>query len=172
MTLRIGILTASDRSARGERPDLSGPALAEAVTSQGWEVVCQAVVPDDVAVLRETLIAWAGRGDLDIILTTGGTGFAPRDVTPEATLAVVDRLAPGLGEAMRAASLQVTPHAMLSRAVAGMRSKTLIINLPGSPKAAVENLQVVLPVLPHAVELLRGDPAAEAHHTKPSTRSL
>jgi len=172
MTLHFGILTASDRSARGERPDLSGPALAEAVTSQGWEVVCQAVVPDDLAVLRETLIAWAGRGDLDIILTTGGTGFAPRDVTPEATLAVVDRLAPGLAEAMRAASLQVTPHSMLSRAVAGMRSKALIINLPGSPKAAVENLQVVLPVLPHAVELLCGDPAAEAHHTKPSTRSL
>jgi molybdenum cofactor synthesis domain-containing protein len=172
MILRFGILTASDRSARGERADLSGPALAEAVTSKGWEVVCQAVVPDDLAVLRETLIAWAGRGDLDIILTTGGTGFAPRDVTPEATLAVVDRLAPGLGEAMRAASLQVTPHAMLSRAVAGMRGKVLIINLPGSPKAAVENLQVVLPVLPHSVELLRGDPAAEAHHTKPSTRSL
>jgi molybdenum cofactor synthesis domain-containing protein len=172
MTLRFGILTASDRSARGERPDLSGPALVEAVTSQGWEVVCQAVVPDDLAVLRETLIAWVGRGDLDIILTTGGTGFAPRDVTPEATLEVVDRLAPGLAEAMRAASLQVTPHSMLSRAVAGMRSKALIINLPGSPKAAVENLQVVLPVLPHAVELLREDPASEAHHTKPSTRSL
>jgi molybdopterin adenylyltransferase len=172
MTLRFGILTASDRSARGERPDLSGPALVEAVTSQGWEVICQAVVPDDLAVLRETLIAWVGRGDLDIILTTGGTGFAPRDVTPEATLEVVDRLAPGLAEAMRAASLQVTPHSMLSRAVAGMRSKALIINLPGSPKAAVENLQVVLPVLPHAVELLREDPAAEAHHTKPSTRSL
>ena len=166
MTLRFGILTASDRSARGERPDLSGPALAEAVTSQGWEVICQAVVPDDLAVLRETLIGWAGRGDLDIILTTGGTGFAPRDVTPEATLAVVDRLAPGLAEAMREASLQVTPHAMLSRAVAGIRGKALIINLPGSPKAAVENLQVVLAVLPHAVELLRGDPAAEAHHTK------
>jgi len=172
MTLRFGILTASDRSARGERPDLSGPALVEAVTSQGWEVVCQAIVPDDLAVLRETLIAWAERGDLDIILTTGGTGFAPRDVTPEATLAVVDRLAPGLAEAMRAASLQVTPHAMLSRAVTGLRDRVLIVNLPGSPKAAVENLQVVLPVLPHAVELLREDPAAEAHHTKSSTRSL
>ena len=172
MTLRFGILTASDRSARGERPDLSGPALAELIASQGWEVLCQAVVPDDLTVLRETLIAWAERGDLDIILTTGGTGFAPRDVTPEATLAIVDRLAPGLAEAMRAASLQVTPHAMLSRAVAGIRGQVLIINLPGSPKAAVENLQVVLPVLPHAVELLREDPAAEAHHTKSSTRSL
>lgn len=164
MTLRFGILTASDRSARGERPDLSGPALAELIASQGWEVVCQAVLPDDLTALRETLSAWAGRGDLDIILTTGGTGFSPRDVTPEATLAVVERLAPGLAEAMRAASLQVTPHAMLSRAVAGIRGKVLMINLPGSPKAAVENLQVVLPVLTHAVELLREDPLAEKHH--------
>lgn len=164
MILRFGILTASDRSARGERPDLSGPALAELIASQGWEVVCQAVLPDDLTALRETLSAWAGRGDLDIILTTGGTGFSPRDVTPEATLAVVERLAPGLAEAMRAASLQVTPHAMLSRAVAGIRGKVLMINLPGSPKAAVENLQVVLPVLTHAVELLREDPLAEKHH--------
>lgn len=164
MTLRFGILTASDRSARGERPDLSGPALAELIASQGWEVLCQAVLPDDLTALRETLNAWAGRGDLDIILTTGGTGFSPRDVTPEATLAVVERLAPGLAEAMRAASLQVTPHAMLSRAVAGIRGKVLMINLPGSPKAAVENLQVVLPVLSHAVELLREDPLAEKHH--------
>jgi molybdenum cofactor synthesis domain-containing protein len=164
MTLRFGILTASDRSARGERPDLSGPALAELIASQGWEVLCQAVLPDDLTALREKLSAWAGRGDLDIILTTGGTGFSPRDVTPEATLAVVERLAPGLAEAMRAASLQVTPHAMLSRAVAGIRGKVLMINLPGSPKAAVENLQVVLPVLTHAVELLREDPLAEKHH--------
>jgi molybdenum cofactor synthesis domain-containing protein len=164
MTLRFGILTASDRSARGERPDLSGPALAELIASQGWEVLCQAVLPDDLTALRETLSAWAGRGDLDIILTTGGTGFSTRDVTPEATLAVVERLAPGLAEAMRAASLQVTPHAMLSRAVAGIRGKVLMINLPGSPKAAVENLQVVLPVLTHAVELLSEDPLAEKHH--------
>jgi len=170
MTLRFGILTASDRSARDERPDVSGPVLAEAVTSHGWKVICQAVVPDDLTVLRETLLTWAGRGDLDIILTTGGTGFAPRDVTPEATLAVIDRLAPGLAEAMRAASLQVTPHAMLSRAIAGMSGRVLIINLPGSPKAAVENFQVVFPVLPHAVELLREDPIAEAHHTKSFTR--
>ncbi len=172
MTLRFGILTVSDRSARGERADLSGPALAEAVTSQGWEVVCQAVVPDDLTALRETLIAWAGRGDLDIILTTGGTGFAPRDVTPEATRQVIEREAPGLAEAMRAASLRVTPHAMLSRAVAGIRGRVLIVNLPGSPKAAVENLQVVLPVLNHAVELLREDPAAEAHHAGISVHNL
>ena len=164
MKLRFGILTVSDRSARGERPDASGPALAELVKSQGWEVIRQSILPDDLNLLRERLAAWADGGDLDIILTTGGTGFAPRDVTPEATLAVVDRLAPGLAEAMRAESLKVTPHAMLSRAVAGIRGEVLIINLPGSPKAAVENLQVVLPALEHAVNLLGEAPDAEAVH--------
>ncbi|MBI4731091.1 MAG: MogA/MoaB family molybdenum cofactor biosynthesis protein [Chloroflexi bacterium] len=164
MTLRFAILTASDRSARGERPDLSGPALAELVKSRGWTVVRQAILPDDLIALRETLSAWADRGDLDIILVTGGTGFAPRDITPEATRAVIDREAPGLAESMRAASLQVTPHAMLSRGVCGIRASTLIINLPGSPKAAVENLQTILPVLPHAVELMHDSPDAESHH--------
>ncbi len=164
MKLRFGILTVSDRSARGERPDASGPALAELVRSRGWEVVCQSILPDDLKTLSDTLAAWADGGDLDIILTTGGTGFAPRDVTPEATLAVVDRLAPGLAEAMRAESLKVTPHAILSRAVAGIRGKVLIINLPGSPKAAVENLQVVLPALEHALMLLREEPGAETGH--------
>lgn len=164
MTLRFAILTASDRSAQGERPDLSGPALAEIVESQGWTVVRQAILPDDLIALRETLSTWADRGDLDIILVTGGTGFAPRDVTPEATRAVIDREAPGLAESMRAASLQVTPHAMLSRGVCGTRARTLIINLPGSPKAAVENLQTILPVLPHAVELMHDSPDAESHH--------
>jgi molybdopterin adenylyltransferase len=164
MTLRIGILTSSDRSSRGERPDRSGPALRELVTVQGWAVVRTAIVPDDLEVLRETLSAWADSGEVDIILTTGGTGFAPRDVTPEATGLVIDRQAPGLAEAMRLESRKVTPHAMLSRGMAGMRGKVLIINLPGSPKAAVENLQVVLPVLAHAVELLNEDPNAEKHH--------
>ena len=164
MTLRIGILTSSDRSSRGERPDLSGPALADLVTAQGWTVACTAIVPDDLEALRETLSAWADGGEMDIILTTGGTGFAPRDVTPEATSLVIDRQAPGLSEAMRLESRKVTPHSMLSRAMAGMRGKVLIINLPGSPKAAVENLQVVLPVLAHAVELLKEDPEAEKHH--------
>jgi molybdenum cofactor synthesis domain-containing protein len=138
--------------------------LAELVKSQGWTVVRQAIQPDDLVALRETLAIWADRGDVDIILVTGGTGFAPRDVTPEATRAVIDREAPGLAEVMRAASLQVTPHAMLSRGVCGIRGKTIIVNLPGSPKAAVENLQVILPVLPHAVELLCDDPQAESHH--------
>lgn len=164
MTLRFGILTASDRSARGERPDLSGPALDELVRAQGWSVVRQTILPDDLKILRETLVAWSDRGDLDIILITGGTGFAPRDITPEATRAVIDREAPGLAEAMRQESLKVTPHAMLSRGVTGMRGKVLIIDLPGSPKAAVENLNVVLPVLAHAVELLRNEPDAEKHH--------
>jgi molybdopterin adenylyltransferase len=164
MTLRFGILTASDRSARGERPDLSGPALEELVRAHGWSIVRQTILPDDLKILRETLVAWADRGDLDIILITGGTGFAPRDITPEATRAVIDREAPGLAEAMRQESLKVTPHAMLSRGVTGMRGKVLIIDLPGSPKAAVENLNVVLPVLAHAVELLRDEPDAEKHH--------
>lgn len=164
MTLRFGILTSSDRSSRGERPDLSGPALAEMIVAQGWTVVQTAVVPDELEVLRKTLTDWADSRGMDIILTTGGTGFAPRDVTPEATNLVIDRQAPGLAEAMRQESRKVTPHAMLSRAVAGMRGGVLVINLPGSPKAAVENLQVVLPVLAHAVELLHEDPDAGKHH--------
>jgi molybdopterin adenylyltransferase len=164
MTLRFGILTSSDRSSRGERPDLSGPALVDLVTAQGWMVTQTITVPDDLEVLRETLINWADNGGVDIILTTGGTGFAPRDVTPEATSLVIERSAPGLVEAMRLESRKFTPHAMLSRAVAGMRGRVLIINLPGNPKAAVENLQVVLPVLVHAVELLKEEPDAEKHH--------
>ena len=164
MALRFGILTVSDRSARRERPDLSGPALVELVTAQGWIVERTAILPDNLTDLRVTLSAWADEGGLDIILTTGGTGFAPRDVTPEATRLVIEREAPGLTEAMRFESLKVTPHAMLSRALAGIRGRVLIINLPGSPKAAVENLQVLLPVLSHAVELLHDDPQAEQHH--------
>jgi molybdenum cofactor synthesis domain-containing protein len=124
----------------------------------------QSLLPDDQSAIREQLISWADGGDVDVILTTGGTGFSPRDVTPEATRAVIDREAPGLAEAMRAASLKVTPHAMLSRIVTGIRGKTLIVNLPGSPKGAVENLQVILSVLPHAIQLLREDPTSESTH--------
>lgn len=164
MALRIGILTVSDRSSRGERPDTSGPALETVVVSQGWDVVRKGILPDDFNGLRAALQEWADSGEMDVILTSGGTGFSPRDVTPEATLAVTERAAPGLAEAMRQASLQVTPHAMLSRAAAGIRSRTLIVNLPGSPRGAVENLQVILPVLPHAVQLLQEDPGAEAGH--------
>jgi len=166
MSIRFAILTVSDRSARGERPDSSGPALVDLIESQGWQVTRQEILPDELLALRDRLAAWADAGDLDVILTTGGTGFSPRDVTPEATQSVVERPAPGLAEAMRAASLQVTPHAMLSRASAGIRKRTLIVNLPGSPKGATENLAVLLPVLPHAVQLLREDPQAEAGHRK------
>jgi molybdopterin adenylyltransferase len=162
--LRIGILTISDRSARGERADDSGPALQQIVDLQGWKTARLGIIADDRASIQDLLKLWADSDDFDVILTTGGTGFSPRDVTPEATLAVIERNAPGLAEAMRAASLQITSHAMLSRAVTGIRKRTLIINLPGSPKGAVENLQVVLPILPHAVELLHEDPQAEAGH--------
>ena len=164
MSLRFAVLTVSDRSWRGERPDASGPALIEMVKRQGWEVVRQSILPDDLTMLSEFLASWCDRGDVDVILTTGGTGFAPRDVTPEATRAVIERDAPGLAEAMRAASAAKSPHAMLSRAVTGIRGKALIINLPGSPKAAVENFQVVMPALEHAVKLLREDPDAEKGH--------
>jgi len=164
MTLRFGILTISDRSSRGERPDASGPALAEAIKAQDWDVVEMSIIPDQVDIVREKLRYWADLGNFDVILTTGGTGFAPRDVTPEATRLVVERLTPGLDEAMRSASLKVTPHAMLSRAISGIRRQTLIINLPGSPKGALENLQVVIPVLTHAIELLREDPRSEKGH--------
>jgi molybdopterin adenylyltransferase len=162
--MRIALLTISDRSSRGERPDTSGKALADQVLEMGWEVSQTAIIPDELDQIRTTLMRWADSHSADIILTTGGTGFSPRDVTPEATTAVIERPTPGLAEAMRASSLRFTPHAMLSRAVTGIRGQTLIINLPGSPTGAVENLQVLLPVLPHAVELLAGSPHAEQGH--------
>jgi len=159
MTLRFAILTVSDRSSRGERPDASGPALVEQIQLQGWQVVKQEIVPDDIEAIKEKFQTWSDGDDTDVILATGGTGFAPRDVTPEAARAVIERLTPGLDESMRSASLKVTPHAMLSRAVSGICQRTLIITLPGSPKGATENLQVVLPALEHAVNLLREEDA-------------
>jgi molybdenum cofactor synthesis domain-containing protein len=162
--MRFGILTLSDRSARSERPDASGPALAELILSLGWNVAAQQILPDEEDAIRAGLVQWADSGDFDVILTTGGTGFAMRDVTPEATRAVITREAPGLAESMRAESLKKTPHAMLSRAVVGIRKRTLIVNLPGSPKGAVENLQTILAVLPHAVQLLTDDPDSEKSH--------
>ena len=162
--MRFGILTVSDRSSSGLRPDLSGPALEECVQSKSWQVVQTGIVPDEVNIIRNTLVKWADSGVLDVILSTGGTGFAPRDMTPEATRLVVERLTPGLDETMRANSLKLTPHAMLSRGISGIRGKTLIVNLPGSPQAACENLQVIAPVLEHAVQLLRDDPRSEKGH--------
>ncbi len=156
---RVGILTVSDRGARGEREDRSGPALAEALGFlPGAQVVARAIVPDERPEIEAALGRWVAEG-LDLILTTGGTGMSPRDVTPEATRAVIDREAPGFAEAMRAASLAITPHAMLSRAVSGLAGCTLIVNLPGSPKAARENLMTILPALRHGLDKLRGDPA-------------
>ena len=164
MMIRFGIMTISDRSSRGERADSSGPALVRLVQAEGWSVTKQSLLPDEQSAIRDLLISWADSSELDVILTTGGTGFSRRDVTPEATRSVIERESPGLAEAMRAASLKVTPHAMLSRIVTGIRKQTLIINLPGSPKGATENLQVVIPVLPHAVQLLNEDPASESTH--------
>jgi molybdopterin adenylyltransferase len=164
MIIRFGILTLSDRSSRGERADASGPALADLVRAQSWSVAEQAILPDDESAIKSMLREWADSGNFDVILTTGGTGFSPRDVTPEATRAVIERDAPGLAEVMRAESLKKTPHAMLSRAVAGIRRRTLVVNLPGSPKGATENLQTIIPVLPHAIQLLQDDLASESAH--------
>lgn len=166
--IHVGILTISDRSARGERADDSGPAIHDLVEQElGAHVAKYSIVPDDLEEIAQTLASWSDELNLDLILTTGGTGFARRDVTPEATLKVIERRAPGLEEAMRAESLKKTTHAMLSRAVAGMRGQTIIVNLPGSPQAVRENLAVILPALPHAVRLLRGE-AAESEHRPPT----
>lgn len=154
--LRVGIITASDRGSKGEREDLSGKVIEEMIKEIGGVVEDYKILPDDLEVLKKELILMSDKG-LDIIFTTGGTGLSPRDNTPEATLAVVEKLVPGIPEAMRMASLSKTPHAMLSRAVAGIRGKTLIINLPGSPKGVRENLSVIVPAIPHAVGVLRGE---------------
>jgi molybdenum cofactor synthesis domain-containing protein len=164
MSLNFGILTVSDRSAAGTREDLSGPALAQAVQEAGWIVKQTAVVPDELEGIADQLISWSDDEICSVILTTGGTGFSQRDITPEATRAVIEREAPGMAEAMRTGSLAITPHAMLSRAVVGIRNRTLIINLPGSPKGALENFRILAPVLPHAVQLLEDDPDAEKGH--------
>lgn len=154
--MKVAVLTISDRSARGERPDRSGPALVEAVEQRGGTVVALEVIADERRLIETTLRRLVAGGQVDLILTTGGTGIGPRDVTPEATLAVVQKRLTGMAEAMRARSLEVTPHAMLSRAEAGVAGTCLIVNLPGSPKGAVECFQVVAPALPHAIELLHG----------------
>ncbi len=162
--MRIAVLTISDRSAQGEREDRSGPLIQEIALQQGWEVIAAGIIADEQIKIEERLASWCDSGEIDLVLTTGGTGFSRRDRTPEATRKVVERLAPGLTEAMRARSMSKTPHAMLSRAVAGIRKSTLIVNLPGSPKAVEENLTVIIPALPHAIQLLREDPDAEQCH--------
>ena len=154
--MRVGVLTLSDKGSRGERTDTSGPAVGEVLRPIGARVERYELLPDDLEGIAAALTAWADSGSLDLIVTTGGTGFSPRDVTPEATLRVVERLAPGIAELMRAEGLRHTPMAALSRAVCGIRGRTLIVNLPGSEKGVRENLSVLLPILPHAVETLRG----------------
>jgi molybdenum cofactor synthesis domain-containing protein len=165
MEIQFGIITVSDRASQGIRPDLTGPALKNIIQENGWYIKRYKIVPDDISILSSLLSSWADQGDMDIILTAGGTGLSPRDITPEATLRVIDRLAPGIPEAMRATSNEKTPHAMLSRGVAGIRNNALVINLPGSPKAAEENFLVVLPVLTHAVQLLSDHPGSEEGHS-------
>ena len=156
---QAAVLTVSDRSFRGERPDEGGPLVAGLLEGAGFSVVKTAVVPDEQGQIEDALREISDSGMVQLLVTTGGTGFSPRDVTPEATLAVCQRMAPGIPEAMRYASMQVTSRAMLSRAQAGIRGGTLIVNLPGSPKAAKENLEAVLPALAHGLEMLSGRPA-------------
>ena len=156
---KAAVVTVSDRSFRGERPDGGGPLVAGILKEAGYQVAAASIVPDEQAAIETELCRLADGGDVQLIVTTGGTGFAPRDVTPEATIAVCSRLTPGIPEAMRYASMQVTSRAMLSRAQAGIRGGALIVNLPGSPKAAKENLEAVLPALAHGLEMLSGRPA-------------
>ena len=155
--MKAVILTISDKGSRGERVDTSGPALKQWLEEHGVSTVALEIIPDEEAQIADRLMHWTAQVSPHLLLTTGGTGVSPRDVTPEATQRVVDRLIPGLAELMRLRSLQVTPRAALSRAVAGIRQGTLILNLPGSPKGALENLEAVWPALPHAIAKIRGD---------------
>ncbi|MBV9168668.1 MAG: molybdopterin adenylyltransferase [Chloroflexi bacterium] len=157
--IRVAILTVSDKSSRGEREDRGGPAIREALQTANleWSEVAYRIVADEEQEIAEALFHLSEREDVDLILTTGGTGLAPRDVTPQVTLDAIEYEVPGVAEAMRAASLRVTPAGMLSRGVAGVRNRTLIVNLPGSPKAVRENLEAIAAALPHAISTLRGE---------------
>jgi molybdopterin adenylyltransferase len=155
--IQAGIITVSDKGSQGKREDLSGPAIAEMLAGADIIVQHTSIIPDEQDVIQKEIIDFADVKNLDLILTTGGTGVSPRDLTPDATLKVIDKEIPGMAEAMRRQSMLITPHAMISRAVAGIRGKTLIINLPGSPKSVRENLTVVLPALKHAIEKIKGD---------------
>lgn len=164
--IRAAVITVSTKGARGERVDESGPALRDGLVAAGHEVVSEQLVPDDVERIA-TAISAAARAGASVILTSGGTGLSPNDLTPEATRRVIDREIPGIAEALRARSLEITPHGMLSRGVAGALGSALVVNLPGSPKAARESLAVLLPVLPHAIELLAGESGESGHGLTP-----
>ena len=157
--MNAAILTLSDKGSRGEREDLSGPALRDWLAGRGVSVAWMALMPDELEQIAALLKDWADRLKPDLILTTGGTGVSPRDLTPEATRRVIDRELPGFAERMRQESLQKTPHAIISRAIAGIRGETLIVNLPGSPKGAIENLAAIWPAIPHAIAKIKGDPS-------------
>ena len=167
--LNFGILTVSDKGSRGQRYDESGLTIRERISLLDSRVVKYEIVPDELNIITGKLTEWADEGNVDVILTTGGTGLGPRDITPEATLDAVDRVVPGLAETMRAETFQKTPFAILSRAVAGVRGKCLIINLPGSTKAVRECLEVILPVIPHAVEIIKGE--VTEHSNEPGKES-
>ena len=171
--IRAAILTVSDRASQGIYEDIVSPSLTQILTEELNAIVTlTAVLPDEQQAISSCITDWVDNGNIDLVLTTGGTGFAPRDVTPEATLAVLHKQTPGLTEVMRSEALKITPHAALSRAVAGIRGRTLIVNLPGSPKGAVENLGFILTVIPHAVELLREERSSESGHQHASDRRI
>ena len=163
--LNAGVLTISDKGARGQRYDESGKVIKDNLSSAGGQVIKYEVIPDEAETISHKLTEWADEGDVDVIITTGGTGLSPRDNTPEATLSVIDKEVPGIAEAMRLRGLEFTPFAILSRAKSGIRDRTLIINLPGSPDGVKQSLQAILPAIPHAVEVLRGQ-AGECAHKK------
>ncbi|MDD3249956.1 MAG: MogA/MoaB family molybdenum cofactor biosynthesis protein [Smithellaceae bacterium] len=152
-----GIITVSDKGSQGKREDQSGPVIAELLTGADVSIRKTIIIPDEIDQISQAIVQFADVEKLDLILTTGGTGVSPRDLTPDATLKVLDKEIPGIAEAMRAASMKITPHAMISRAVAGIRGRSLIINLPGSPKSAKENLSVIMPALAHTMEKIQGD---------------
>ena len=157
MGFRAVVITVSDRGSRGERIDESGPEISRMLEAIEIEIINRQIVPDEKEVIGQLLLKCCNRGDVDLIITTGGTGVSPRDVTPDATREVIEREIPGIAESMRRQSAAVTPHAMISRALAGIRGRTLIINLPGSPKAVKENLGVLIPALKHTIEKIKGD---------------
>ena len=166
MMVKVGILTVSDRSSSGDRPDVSGPALKKIVENQGWTIDAYTIVPDEISRIKNILQEWVDIKKLNLILTTGGTGFSTRDVTPEATLQVITKETPGLSEAIRFEGMKSNLHAILSRGISGISKQTLIVNLPGNPKAAAESFEVIIPVLPHAFQLLQNNPDSEqGHHT-------